>query len=57
MEDYDAVMNGGYNQVFENEVSSAPLEALIVGSGAGELVKRRTIEAVSRALFQIGVFN
>lgn len=56
-EDYDAVKQGGYNQVFENEVPTAPLEALIVGPGAGELVKPRTIEAVNQALFQIGVFN
>lgn len=56
-QDYDAVMSGSYNQVFEVEVPSSPLEALIVGPGAGDLVKRETIEAANHALYQIGVFN
>jgi hypothetical protein len=56
-EDYDAVMKGGYNQVFETRVPSAPLEALIVAPGAGGLIAPETIQAANHALYQVGVFN
>jgi len=55
--DYDAVMKGSYNQVFEADVPSAPLHALIVAPGSGRLITRETIIAANHALYQIGVFN
>lgn len=55
--DYDAVMKGGYNQVFEVGVPTKPLEALIVSPAAGSLIGRPTIERANHALFRFGVFN
>lgn len=53
--DRRAVLNGGWNQVFE--VPTEPLASLIQSPTVGDLIHRDTIRAANMAMFKIGALN